>query len=73
MANPALKLAVERIEALEAQKADIADEVSAEYAAAKAQGLDTKALKRVIYLRKQDSKEVEEFDTLVEQYLTELQ
>lgn len=54
---------VERIEKLEAEKAELASDVREIYAEAKGSGFDAKILRKVIALRKKDpsERELEEF------------
>jgi uncharacterized protein (UPF0335 family) len=75
MAEPAgvardqLRAVVERIEKLEEEKAAIAGDIKEVYAEAKANGFDTKTLRRVVQLRKQDSAERQEQEALLDIYL----
>ncbi|MCW5697260.1 MAG: DUF2312 domain-containing protein [Bauldia sp.] len=64
-----LKAIVERIERLEEEKKALADDIRDVYAEAKANGYDTKTLRQVIKLRKQDRAEREEAEALLETYL----
>ncbi len=72
VAAPQLKAIVERIERLEEEKKAIADDIKDVYAEAKANGFDTKILRTVIRLRKQDKAEREEAETLLDLYLAAL-
>ena len=49
-----LKALIERIERLEEEKAGIAGDIKEIYAEAKGTGFDTKAIRKIISLRKQD-------------------
>jgi len=75
MAEPAgvardqLRTIIERIEKLEEEKAAIAGDIKEIYAEAKANGFDTKTLRRVVQLRKQDSAERQEQEALLDLYL----
>jgi uncharacterized protein (UPF0335 family) len=75
MAGPAsiardqLRAIVERIEKLEEEKAAIAGDIKEVYAEAKANGYDTKVLRQVVRLRKQDSAERQESEALLDLYL----
>lgn len=51
-ANERLRLLVERVERLEEEKQDIADDIRAVYGEAKAVGFDPKIMRQVIRLRK---------------------
>jgi uncharacterized protein (UPF0335 family) len=63
-----LKLHIEAIETLEAQKADIADEIKDRYALAKSDGYDPKIMRKVITLRKMEKDARDEADALLETY-----
>ncbi|MGV8839064.1 MAG: DUF2312 domain-containing protein [Bauldia sp.] len=67
-----LKSIVERIERLEEEKKALADDIKDVYAEAKANGFDTKTLRTVIRLRKQDRAEREEQEALLDLYLNAL-
>ncbi|HEY2186887.1 MAG TPA: DUF2312 domain-containing protein [Xanthobacteraceae bacterium] len=64
-----LKAFVERIERLEEEKKAIADDVRDVYAEAKANGFDTKALRAVVQLRRQDVDERREYEAILETYM----
>jgi uncharacterized protein (UPF0335 family) len=64
-----LKSVVERIERLEEEKKTIADDIKEVYAEAKANGFDTKTLRTVIRLRKEDTNERAEREALLGVYL----
>ena len=66
------KAFVERIERLEEEKKVIADDIKDVYAEAKANGYDTKALRAVVRLRKQDTEERKEQEAILETYLQAL-
>lgn len=63
---------IERYERLEAEKRDLAEDQKGVMAEAKGRGFDTKALKRVIQLRKMKPDERAEFDAVVEMYTAAL-
>lgn len=67
-----LKSFIERIERLEEEKTTIADDIKDVYAEAKANGFDTKTLRTVVRLRKQDAAEREEQEALLDIYLSAL-
>lgn len=71
-AKEKLKLVVTRIERLEEEKAGIAADIKDVYAEAKALGYDTKALRAVVRLRKQDRREREEQEQMLDLYLAAL-
>ena len=60
---------VRRIERVEGEKADLAADLKEIYAEAKSTGFDTKALRKVIALRKLDRQEREEMEAIVDLYL----
>jgi uncharacterized protein (UPF0335 family) len=72
IARDQLKSIVERIERLEEEKAALAEDIKEVYAEAKANGYDTKTLRTVIRLRKQDSAERQEQEALLDLYLAAL-
>jgi uncharacterized protein (UPF0335 family) len=67
-----LKAFIERIERLEEEKASIAGDVKEVYAEAKAQGFDTKVLRKVVALRKRDAAERREEQEIMDLYLQAL-
>jgi len=67
-----LKSFVERIERLEEEKASIAGDVKDVYGEAKAQGFDTKILRKVIAIRKKDRHQREEEEAILDVYLEAL-
>ena len=68
-AKDQLKAFVERVERLEEEKKAIADDIRDVYGEAKANGYDTKALRTVVRLRKQDINERKEQEAILETYL----
>ena len=64
-----LRSIVERIERLEEDKRAVADDIKDVYAEAKGNGFDTKTLRTVIRLRKQDQKKRAEEAAILETYL----
>lgn len=71
-AGPQLKAIVERIERLEAEKKAIADDIKDVYSEAKANGFDTRTLRQVVRIRKQDKAKRAEQEALLELYLSAL-
>ena len=63
-----LRQFVERIERLDAEKKDLADQRKDVFAEAKARGYDGPALTALIKLRAADPDKVSEFEALVEMY-----
>ena len=64
-----LRAIVERIEKLGEEKQTIADDIKDVYAEAKANGYDTKIIRTVVRLRKQDSAERQEQEALLDLYM----
>jgi uncharacterized protein (UPF0335 family) len=69
VARDQIKAFVARIERLEEEKANIAADIKEVYAEAKGMGFDTKVLRQVIRIRKQDRNERQEMEALRELYL----
>ena len=67
-----LKSVVERIERLEEEKKALAGDIRDVYAEAKANGFDTKALRKVIALRKQDQSQRSEEEAILATYMAAL-
>ena len=67
-----LKAFVERIERLEEEKKAIADDIRDVYAEAKGTGFDTKALRTIVRMRKQDKDERMEQETILQTYMVAL-
>ena len=63
-----LRLFIERIERLEEEKKGIADDVKDVYAEAKANGYDTKTMRKIVGLRKMEKHHRDEADALMETY-----
>ncbi len=72
VAREQLRDIVERIERLEEEKQAIADDMKAVYAEAKANGFDTKVLRQVIRMRKQDPGERTEMEHTRDLYMQAL-
>lgn len=72
VARDQLRSFVERIERLEEEKKTIADDIKDVYGEAKGVGFDSKILKRVIAIRKQDRDERMEQEAILETYLAAL-
>lgn len=64
-----LRQFIARIERLEDEKAELASDIREIYGEMKAFGLDTKVMRKVIALRKQDENERAEQEALTELYL----
>ncbi len=65
-----LKTIIERIERLEEDKAVIANDLKEVFAEAKGEGFDTKILRKVVRLRKQDKAKRDEEEALIDLYLS---
>lgn len=63
-----LRAFIERIERLSEEKQTIADDIKEVFAEAKGTGFDTKALRRIIALRKKDAAEREEEAAILHLY-----
>ncbi|AUH34508.1 DUF2312 domain-containing protein [Paracoccus tegillarcae] len=63
-----LRQFIERIEQLEAEKKDIAEQIKEVYAELKGRGYDSKAIRKLVTLRKQDPEERQEEDAILELY-----
>lgn len=68
LAAEQLMSVVQRIERLEEQKAEVADDIKDVYSEAKGTGYDTRALRTIIRLRKQDPAERAEQETILDTY-----
>ncbi len=63
-----LRQFIERVERLEAEKKDIAEQQKEVMAEAKARGYDTKVMRKIIALRKRDAKGIAEEEAVRELY-----
>ncbi|MAU19186.1 MAG: hypothetical protein CMH13_01475 [Martelella sp.] len=72
IARDQLRSIIERIERLEEEKKTIADDIKDVYAEAKGTGFDTKALRKIIALRKKDEQERMEEETVLDTYMIAL-
>ena len=71
-AKDQLRAIIERIERLEEEKKTISDDIRDVHAEAKGNGFDTKALRTIIRMRKQDANERAEQETILETYMQAL-
>ena len=69
IAGDQLRSFVERIERLEEEIKGLTDDKKDVYAEAKGNGFDVKILREVVRVRKQDQKEREELESLLDVYL----
>ena len=65
-----LKSLIERIERLEEDKAAVATDLKEVYAETKGEGFDTKIVRKVVRMRKQDKAKRQEEDALLDLYLS---
>lgn len=63
-----LRQFIERIERLDAEKKDLAEQQKEVMAEAKARGYDTKVMRKVIALRKRDKDDIAEEEAVLEMY-----
>lgn len=68
VASGELKAFIERIEALESEKADIADMVKEVFAEMKASGYDVKAAREILKIRKSNPDDVAEQEAIIDMY-----
>lgn len=64
-----LRSYIERVERLESEKAEIADQIKEVMAEAKASGFDTKVMREVLRLRKMAENDRAERESLLDLYL----
>lgn len=67
-----LKAFIERVERLEEEKKDLAEDIKSVYAEAKGTGFDVAALRKVIALRKKDKDDLAEQKAILDTYLAAL-
>ena len=67
-----LRAFIERIERLEEEKKTIADDIKEVFAEMKGTGFDTKAVRAIIRIRKQDQAERQEAESILELYMSAL-
>ena len=72
VAQDQLRAFVERIERMEEEKAAIATDIKEIYAEAQGNGFDTKILRKLVAIRKQDANERMEQEALLELYMSAL-
>ncbi len=69
IAGEQLRGFIDRIERLEEEKKGIAEDIKEVYAQAKSVGFDTKIMRKVITLRKMDTQDRQEQETLIDVYM----
>lgn len=67
-----LKQFVERVERLEEEKKAIGDDIKEVFAEMKGRGFDTKVVRHILKIRKQDHSERMEMEAILELYLSAL-
>jgi uncharacterized protein (UPF0335 family) len=67
-----LKSFIERIERLEEEKAGLAGDIKEVFLEAKGNGFDTKAMRKILSLRKKDHAERQEEEAILELYMQAL-
>lgn len=67
-----LKALIERIERLEEEKSALASDIRDVYSEAKANGFDTKILRKVVGIRKKNHAERQEEEAILELYMEAL-
>jgi uncharacterized protein (UPF0335 family) len=68
-----LRQFVERIERLNAEKQEAADQAKEVYAEAKGRGYDTKVMRKIVARRKRDRDDLAEEEAIIEMYETALE
>jgi uncharacterized protein (UPF0335 family) len=71
-ARTELRQFIERIERLEEEKKTIADDIKEVFGEAKGRGYDTKAIRSILKIRKQDPDERQEQNAILDVYLAAL-
>lgn len=67
-----LRQFIERVERLESEKADIAEQIKEVMAEAKGRGYDTKVMRKLISLRKRDQNDIAEEEAILDLYKSAL-
>ncbi len=68
-----LRQYITKIERLESDKADVADDIKQVYDEAKANGFDTKIMKQVLRLKKKDKDSLAEEEAILDLYRSALE
>ncbi|MEO0497647.1 MAG: DUF2312 domain-containing protein [Pseudomonadota bacterium] len=71
-AREQLRSFIERVERLEEQKKEIADDIRDVFAEAKGNGFDVKVMRQIVRMRKVDASQREEEDAVRDLYMTAL-
>jgi len=72
VASDQIRAFIERIERMEEEKAAVAADIKEIYAEAKGNGFDTKILRKIVAIRKQDANERLEQEALLDLYMSAL-
>ena len=72
VAGERLKSFIERVERLEEEKKALADDIRDVYAELKGRGFDTKAVRQIVKIRKQDHAERKEMEAILDLYMQAL-
>jgi len=67
-ADARLRSFIERVERLEAEKAELAEDIKEVYGEAKANGYDPKIMRKIVRMRKMDVEKRREEEALIEVY-----
>ncbi|KQM65978.1 hypothetical protein ASE75_06115 [Sphingomonas sp. Leaf17] len=67
-----LRLLIERAERLEEEKKGIAEDIKDVFAEGKSRGYDTKAMKKIMAIRKKPKEAWQEEESILETYMTAL-
>ncbi|WP_299930265.1 DUF2312 domain-containing protein [uncultured Pelagimonas sp.] len=67
-----LKQFIERLERLEEEKKEVAEQIKEVMAEAKGRGYDTKVIRKVVALRKRDADDIAEEEAVLEMYKSAL-
>lgn len=67
-----LRLLIERAERLEEEKKAIADDIKDVLSEAKSRGYDTKAIRKILQIRKKKKEEFQEEEAILETYMAAL-
>ena len=67
-----LRAIIERVENLEAEKKEIADQIKEVFGEAKSNGFDVKALRKIVALRKKKPEERSEEEAMLDLYMSAL-
>jgi uncharacterized protein (UPF0335 family) len=67
-----LRLLIERAERLEEEKRAISDDIKDVMAEAKSRGFDTKAIRKIMQIRKKKKEDFQEEEAILETYMTAL-